>query len=181
MNMLVSIVYSSFLVVAAVGMFVVDFFDHDVQQDQVEELVQDVKQEHVGKDGEHLGHVEALLQQAGDGQIIQISNISSGDDCKTLMIEKELVKTEHTEPQPFRKPNFEPMELYLNQLQLQKTCPLMVRKLQFYVCPVCKGKFYQEDHVKIHLAGFHKMPQEFIESCQKVGNNLNIETMDFVL
>ena len=32
LNMSVSIVYSSFLVVAAVGMFVVDFFDHDVQQ-----------------------------------------------------------------------------------------------------------------------------------------------------
>ena len=34
MNMLVSIEYSSFLVVAAVGMFVVDFFDHDVQQEK---------------------------------------------------------------------------------------------------------------------------------------------------
>ena len=48
------------------------------------------------------------------------------------------------------------------QNQIPQSCPLMVKKL--FICPVCKGKFFTEDHVKLHLQSFHKLPQAFIEN-----------------
>ena len=79
-------------------------------------------------------------------------NLSSEDNVKVEadLLQKQMVKFE-------LNPN-----VAMLQNQLPKICPLMVKKL--IICPICKGKFFTEDHVILHLRSHHNLPPNFIQN-----------------
>merc|ERR1712001_17583 len=86
------------------------------------------------------------------GSNITSENLSSENNVKVEadLLQKQMVKFE-------LNPN-----VAMLQNQLPKICPLMVKKL--IICPICKGKFFNEDHVIFHLRSHHNLPPNFIQN-----------------